>query len=225
MAANIAGVLAGWAADKQALTGLRPPYFRGLMHRRKAAQAAANAAAQQLVYLDNASTTQLAPQVLQAMLPYLQQHYANPSSPHQQGNLVRAALEQARRTIATLIGAQQGHLFFTSGGTEANSWALQGVLENHQITHVITSAIEHASVLQPLAALVKAGRLSRSYVPLDAQGAVRYEALEALLAAHSGVLVSLMHGNNELGNVTDIARVGGLCRRYGALFTVTWCRR
>ncbi len=169
------------------------------------------------VYLDNASTTQVAPEVLEAMLPYWREVYANPSSPHAWGNQARTAVEQARRTISHLLHAPPGTLFFTSGGTEANNWALQGAVTAHHLKHVITAQVEHMSVLQPLRALEGRGLVRCHYVALDAQGGIRYEDLERLLGRYPGALVSLMHGNNELGNLTDVVRVGSLCRAHGAL--------
>ena len=169
-------------------------------------------------YLDNAATTPLDPAVLDAMLPYLAQHYGNPSSLHGPGRQVRAAIEQARKSVAQLINAAPSEITFTSGGTEADNYAIFGSVRSLGLAHAITSPLEHHAVLHPLQALAKSGETALSYLRHDAQGRLDLDHLEELLAAHPRTFVSLMHGNNELGNINDIAAIGEICARYDAVF-------
>ena len=171
-----------------------------------------------IIYLDNAATTPLDPLVLEAMMPYYKHDYGNPSTHHQLGSRSKVAIEGARRSMANILCAEKGHIFFTSGGTEGNNWALRGLITANNITCVITSPIEHRSVLAPLQHLAQQDQITLHYLPLDPQGHVAHNALGDLLAHHPNALVSLMHGNNEIGNLTDIAHVGALCRQHGALF-------
>src|SRR5690606_25807206 len=119
---------------------------------------------------------------------------------------------------AQLLHASPAEIFFTSGGTEADNMAIVRSVEDLGITHIITSAVEHHAVLHTVEELEKTGKVVLHLVQLDAAGNVDYEHLEQLLAAHPKALVSLMHANNELGNLTDIQRVSELCQQYGAIF-------
>ena len=170
------------------------------------------------VYLDNAATTRLDPAVLECMLPYMRERYGNPSSTHSLGVTARAGVEDARRIVAEILGVSPGNIFFTSGGTEANNWAIIGMLMVDGMKHVITSLLEHVSVLHPVQALAQQGRIEVSYVPVKDNGELDYNALTSLLQRHPKSLVSLMHGNNEIGNMSDLYVIGALCREYGALF-------
>ncbi|WP_151086219.1 cysteine desulfurase family protein [Hymenobacter baengnokdamensis] len=170
------------------------------------------------VYLDNAATTPLDPEVLDAMLPYLSQHYGNPSSLHGPGRQVRSAIEVARKTVAQLINAAPSEITFTSGGTEADNYAIFGSVRTLGLRHAITSPLEHHAVLHPLQALAKNGETELSYLRHDAQGRLDLGQLEELLATHPRSLVSLMHGNNELGNLNDISEIGDICARHDAVF-------
>ncbi|MGB3617426.1 MAG: cysteine desulfurase family protein [Catalinimonas sp.] len=169
-------------------------------------------------YLDNAATTPLDPAVFDAMVPYLRDHWGNPSSIHGWGRQVRAAVERSRKQVAELLGAAPAEIFFTSGGTEADNTALLGAVRTLGIRHVLTSAIEHHAVLHTLEHLAGQGEIALTYATLDARGHVDLDALEAWLAAHPGGLVSLMHGNNEVGNLLDLRAVGERCRAHGACF-------
>ena len=169
-------------------------------------------------YFDNAATTPLDPEVLAAMLPFLSQHYGNPSSLHGPGRQVRAALENARKTVAHLLGAAPAEIAFTSGGTEADNAAIFGSVRALGLRHAVTSPLEHHAVLHPLQALAKTGEVALSYVRHDAQGRLDLAHLGELLATHPRSLVSLMHGNNEIGNLNDIEAIGALCARYEAVF-------
>jgi cysteine desulfurase len=170
------------------------------------------------VYLDNAATTPLDPQVLEAMMPYWLEHFGNPSSIHSHGREARAAIERARKTVAALLNTSPAEIFFTSGGTEADNAALRCSVESRQIKHAITSPIEHHAVLHTLEDLEKRGQVAIHYVRLDDKGHIRLDHLEELLQTYPQALVSLMHGNNEIGNITDIEAVGTLCKQYNALF-------
>lgn len=171
------------------------------------------------VYLDNAATTALDPQVLEAMLPYLQQHHGNPSSIHSYGRETRAAIERARKQIAKILNVSPGEIFFTSGGTEANNMALQCSVRDLGVQHIITSPIEHHAVTHTVEALQTEGKIALSYVRILSDGSVDYDHLLELLQLQKGkTLVSLMHANNEIGILLDIARVSEMCTQYNALF-------
>ncbi|WP_035558951.1 cysteine desulfurase family protein [Hymenobacter sp. IS2118] len=177
-----------------------------------------NPAAPAFVYFDNAATTPLDPEVLEAMLPFLSQHYGNPSSLHGPGRQVRAAIENARKTVAHLLNAAPAEISFTSGGTEANNYAAFGSIRTLELKHAITSRLEHHAVLHPLQVLAKAGEIELQYLKHDAQGSFDLAHLEELLAGQSRTFVSLMHANNEIGNLNDIEAIGEICARHEAVF-------
>ncbi|HMU13417.1 MAG: cysteine desulfurase [Bacteroidetes bacterium] len=170
------------------------------------------------VYLDNAATTPLDPEVLDAMLPYMREHHGNPSAIHSFGRTTRAAVEQARRKIASLLNCSPGEIIFTSGGTEADNMAIFGSVRDLGVENLITSPIEHHAVEYVAHALHAEGRARIHWADLDAQGRVDMGHLEQLLKANPKALVSLMHANNEIGTRIDLHAVGALCRKYGALF-------
>ncbi|REA62396.1 cysteine desulfurase [Dyadobacter luteus] len=170
------------------------------------------------VYLDNAATTRLDTEVLEAMVPVMAEQYGNPSSIHANGRAARSLIERARKSIAGILNAAPAEIFFTSGGTEADNTAIRSSIETLGLTHAITSKIEHHAVLHTLEHLQKAGRIELSYVNLDEQGAVDMEHLEVLLQSNPRSLVSLMHGNNEIGNLLDLETTGDLCEKYNAIF-------
>ncbi|OON70606.1 cysteine desulfurase [Hymenobacter sp. CRA2] len=170
------------------------------------------------VYFDNAATTPLDPEVLDAMLPFMREFFGNPSSIHGHGRKVRAAIENARKTIAHLIGAAPAEISFTSGGTEADNYAAFGSIRTLGLKHAVTSKLEHHAVLHTLEALEKSGEIELSYVRFDEQGKLDLEHLDELLGSHTRSFVSLMHGNNEIGNLNDIEAIGQLCRTHGAIF-------
>lgn len=170
------------------------------------------------VYFDNAATTRLDSEVLEAMLPLMTEQFGNPSSIHGHGRAVRSAIERARKTIAGLIGAAPAEVFFTSGGTEADNTAIRCSIETLGLTHAITSPIEHHAVLHTLEHMHKHGQVQLSMVRLDARGNIDLEHLEELLRNNPRSLVSLMHGNNEIGNLLDLEAVGQLCEQYDAVF-------
>jgi cysteine desulfurase len=170
------------------------------------------------IYLDNAATTPLDPLVLEAMLPHLQTNFGNPSSIHSHGREARSAVENARKTVARLLKCSPSEIFFTSGATEADNMALMGAVFSAGIQHIITSPIEHHAVLHTAQWLDKKGFAKVHFVQLDSSGHVDMDFLESLLKEFPKALVSLMHGNNEVGNVTDIQQVSKICRQYAALF-------
>lgn len=170
------------------------------------------------VYLDNAATTRLDPEVLDAMLPLMTEQFGNPSSIHSHGRIVRSAIEKARKTVASLLNTSPAEIFFTSGGTEADNTAIRGSIETYGITHAITSPLEHHAVLHTLEHLAKAGTIKLSLVKVDEKGHIDLNHLEELLKANPRSLVSLMHGNNEIGNLLNLETVGDMCRQYGAVF-------
>lgn len=170
------------------------------------------------VYLDNAATTALDKEVLDAMLPYMTEHFGNPSSIHGFGRQTRAAIEQARKTVAKLLNVSPAEIFFTSGGTEANNMAIRCTIEQHGITHAISSPIEHHAVEHTLEALAHAGKMKLSMVRLKPDGHVDLEHLEELLANNPRSFVSLMHANNEIGNLLPLKKVSELCQKYNAIF-------
>jgi cysteine desulfurase len=197
-------------------TGKLPPEFRTFAQRFSQTM-------MQRTYFDNAATTRLDPVVLEAMLPLMQENFGNPSSIHGHGRVVRSAIEKARKTVANLLGAAPAEISFTSGGTEADNTAILGSIETYGLTHAITSPLEHHAVLHTLQHLAKLGRIKLDLVGIDSQGVIDYDHLEALLRAAcsehpAGTLVSLMHGNNEIGNLLDMKRVGTLREAYNAVW-------
>ncbi|WAC11709.1 cysteine desulfurase family protein [Dyadobacter pollutisoli] len=169
-------------------------------------------------YLDNAATTRLDPEVLEVMLPLMTEQFGNPSSIHSYGRAVRSAIERARKNIAAILNAAPAEIFFTSGGTEADNTAIRSTIETLGLKHAITSRIEHHAVLHTLEYLKKTGQIELSFVNLNDKGEVDLAHLETLLASNSRSLVSLMHGNNEIGNLLDLNAAGDICERYNAVF-------
>jgi cysteine desulfurase len=169
-------------------------------------------------YLDNAATTRLDPEVLEVMLPLMTEQFGNPSSIHSYGRAVRSAIERARKNIAAILNAAPAEIFFTSGGTEADNTAIRSSIETLGLKHAITSRIEHHAVLHTLEYLQKTGQIKLSFVNLNDKGEVDLAHLETLLASNSRSLVSLMHGNNEIGNLLDLEAAGDICEKYNAVF-------
>ena len=170
------------------------------------------------VYLDNAATTPMDDRVIEAMLPFMRAHFGNPSSVHSHGREVRSAIEKARKKVAELLNASPSEIFFTSGGTEADNTALVCGVESHHISHAITSPLEHHAVLHTLEMLAKKGKIQLSLLDVNEKGEINLQQLESLLQANPKSLVSLMQGNNEIGNLNDLERIGTLARTYDAFF-------
>jgi cysteine desulfurase len=170
------------------------------------------------VYLDNAATTPLDPEVFEAMKPFLLEDFGNPSSTHSHGRKVRAAIESSRKKVAELLQCTPGEIIFTSGGTEADNTLIVGGLHTYGLKHIISSPIEHHAVTHTVEEMAKTEGIQYHAVQLDAHGHVDLVHLESLLKEFPGALVSLMHANNEIGNLLDIKRVGELCDQYKAFF-------
>ena len=173
------------------------------------------------MYLDNAATTRLSRRAMAAMLPLMEGEQGNPSSLHSYAREARKALERARGQVARCIGADEGEIVFTSGGSEGNNYLLRGAIEANRDrgSHVITSAVEHPSVLNTLRALEKQGRIQLTVLPVDGYGRVSVVDLFAALQPDT-VLVSVMLANNEVGTLQPISSIGNLCRERGVLFHV-----
>jgi len=170
------------------------------------------------IYFDNAATTPLDKDVLDAMLPYMTTHFGNPSSIYSYGRETRLAIETARKTVARLLNAHPGEIFFTSGGTESNNTAIAAAIRDLGCKHIISSPIEHHAVLHTVEHYGD-GDVSLSFVRLLLGGHVDLEDLENQLASREErCLVTLMHANNEIGNLLDINAVGTICKKYNAIF-------
>jgi len=171
------------------------------------------------IYFDNAATTALDPEVLEAMLPYMTTHFGNPSSIYSYGRESRLAIETARKTVARLLNAHPGEIFFTSGGTESNNTAILSSIRDLGCRHIISSPIEHHAVLHTIEHYACGENVTSSYVKLLPDGHVDLADLEEQLKEQKErCLVSLMHANNEIGNLLDIDAVGNLCKQYNAIF-------
>lgn len=171
------------------------------------------------IYFDNAATTALDKEVLDAMLPYMTTHFGNPSSIYSYGRESRLAIETARKTVAKLLNAHPGEIFFTSGGTESNNTAILSAIRDLGCKHIITSPIEHHAVLHTVEHYDHSGEVTSSYVKLLPDGHVDLDDLEDQLKDHEDrCLVTLMHANNEIGDILDINAVGILCKKYNAIF-------
>ena len=171
------------------------------------------------IYFDNAATTPLDPQVLEAMMPYLTNRFGNPSSIYSYGRESRVAIEGARKSAAKILNAHPAEIFFTSGGTESSNTAITASVRDLGCTHIITSPLEHHATLHTVEHLYKTGEAAIDFVNILPNGHIDLEDLEQRLAASSEkTLVTLMHANNEIGNMLDIHAVGELCKMYGAIF-------
>ncbi len=171
------------------------------------------------IYLDNAATTSLDKEVLDAMMPFLTDRFGNPSSIYSYGRETRMAIEQARKTVAKILNAHPAEMFFTSGGTESSNTAITAAVRDLGCKHIITSSIEHHATLHTVEYLDKIDAAKVSYVKLLPNGHVDLDDLEKLLAStYEKTLVTLMHANNEIGNILDINAVGELCKLYNAIF-------
>ncbi len=168
--------------------------------------------------MDHASTTPMAPEVIEAMAAAFVEIFGNASSLHQPGLSARAALEEARERVAGLIGAEAGEVYFTSGGTESDNLAIRGaaLANRDRGRHIITTTIEHPAVLEPCKALEKEG-FEVTYLPVTREGLVEVEALEAAIREDT-ILISIMHANNEIGTIQPIAEAGEIARSRGIVF-------
>lgn len=170
------------------------------------------------IYLDNAATTAIDRDVLEVMKNTMEFQFGNPSSIHAHGREVRTIIENARKSVAKLLNTSPAEIFFTSGGTEADNMAINCGIHDYGLTHAITSKIEHHAVLHTLEILEQKGKIKLSFVNLDEKGHVDLNHLEELLSSNERSFVSLMHANNEVGNLLDIEKVGDICEKYNAIF-------
>lgn len=171
------------------------------------------------VYFDNAATTPIHPEVREVMHDAIDNFYGNPSSIHHEGRNVRAAIEKARKTIANYLNASIGEIFFTSGGTEANNMALKCAVRDLDVERIITSPIEHHCILHTVDALKKEKNIEVVLINISNKGCFDLNNLETLLKnSDKKTLVSLMHGNNEIGTVCDMSQISALCETYNALY-------
>jgi cysteine desulfurase len=171
----------------------------------------------QPIYLDYNATTPLDPEVAEAMRPYLYEHFGNPSSSHWYGRQTKQAVEQARQQVATLLHCQPDEVVFTSGGTEANNYAIKGVAlaQQRRGNHIITSAIEHPAVIEVCKYLETKG-FEVTYLPVNACGLVELETLAGAIRPQT-VLITIMHANNEVGTIQPIADIARLAQQHGIL--------
>jgi cysteine desulfurase len=170
------------------------------------------------IYLDNAATTVLDDRVLEAMLPFLKNQYGNPSSVHKHGRETRVAIEKARKTVAGLLSVSPGEIVFTSGGTEADNTAILGAITSLKPSQIISSPLEHHAVLHAAAVYAERLQIPFTLLGVDEQGNLDLNQLAGLLEKHPKSLVTLMEGNNEIGNLTDLETIGSLCKESGAYF-------
>lgn len=171
------------------------------------------------VYFDNAATTSLDSEVLETMMPYLTDKFGNPSSIYSYGRETKLAIENARKSVAKILGCAPGEIFFTSGGTESSNTAINCSIRDLGCKHVITSRIEHHATLYTAENVARLGLASLSYVNTLPNGHIDLTHLDELLAkSEEKTLVTLMHANNEIGNLLDVKAVGELCEKYGAIF-------
>ena len=173
---------------------------------------------EQFVYVDNAATTKLSPAVLEAMMPYLTEEYGNPSSLYRFGNHAKRAIEQARKEVADVLGAEPFEILFTGGGTEADNWVkeIMRSLKARGKNHFITSAVEHHALLHSAQRLQKEG-FEVTFIPVDREGQIDPEQVRAAIRPETG-LVSIMFANNEIGTIYPIQEIGAICRQAGVLF-------
>ena len=171
-----------------------------------------------VVYMDHAATTPVRPEVVEAMLPYFSERYGNPSSLYALAREAKGAVEEARGRVAAAIGAEPEEIFFTSGGTESDNWAIKGVAAGLRKRggHIITSSIEHSAVLRPCQALEREG-YRVTYLPVDEFGRVSPDAVEDAITKET-ILVSVMAANNEIGTIQPVAEIGRVAHDHGILF-------
>lgn len=170
------------------------------------------------VFLDNAATTPISPEIIDMMQEMMKTNYGNPSSVHSYGRESKIVVEKSRKTIAKLLNTSPSSIFFTSGGTEADNMAIKCAINDYTIQHAITSKISHHAVLYPLLDLEKEKSINLSYVDIDKNGEISLSHLEELLKSNSRTFVSIMHANNEIGTIQPLKEIGILCKKYNAIF-------
>ena len=170
------------------------------------------------VYFDNAATTPLDKKVLEKMLPYMEQGYGNPSSIHKKGREIKSAIEKSRSKIAELLSCEPGEIFFTSGGTEADNMFLINTVIEKNIDTLITTKLEHHAVLHCCDYLSKVNKTKIRFVETNDKGDINYQDFEDALKSNKRSLVSLMHGNNEIGNINNLKKISKICTQHNAIF-------
>jgi cysteine desulfurase len=176
------------------------------------------------IYLDNASTTKTDEEVIKTIKKYYADDYGNPSSIHYKGQKARESVEKSRKIIAESINADADEIFFTSGGTESNNLALKGIFfaSNKDKKHIITTSIEHKSVIESCGWLKEEGAVI-SYIDVDSEGFLDSEKLKKEINENT-ILVSVIHGNNEIGTIQDIEKIGEICKEKGVYFHIDACQ-
>ncbi len=169
------------------------------------------------IYLDNAASTPIAPEVISIMHKMMIEDFGNPSSIHSYGRTAKNIVENSRKKIADLLNTSPGSIFFTSGGTEADNMAINCAIEDYNITHAITSKISHHAVLYPLQSLAEKKKIKLSYVKIDKNGLVSNDHLEELLNKNPRSFVSIMHANNEIGTIQNIIGINEICKKNNAI--------
>jgi len=171
-----------------------------------------------MIYMDNAATTRTAPEVVQAMLPWFSENYGNPSAIYSLGSAGKKAINEARRTIASILGAKQEEIYFTAGGSEADNWALKAAAEAYagKGKHIITTKIEHHAILHTCEYLEKRG-FEVTYLGVDQDGMIDMDELKAAIRPDT-ILISVMFANNEIGTIEPVGEIGAIAREHGILF-------
>ena len=173
------------------------------------------------IYFDNAATTPIDPEVFKTMLPFFTEKFGNPSSIYSYGREARMAIENARKSVAKILNAHPSEIFFTSGGTESTNTAINAAVNDLGCKHIISSPLEHHATLHCIEHLAKTGRVKVSYIKVLPDGKIDYHDLEKLLKeSDEKCLVTLMHANNEIGTITDMEIVAGLCKKQDAILNV-----
>lgn len=170
------------------------------------------------IYLDNAASTPLLPEVMEIMMEVLKENYGNPSSIHSHGRHSRTVIEEARKIIANILKVSISEIFFTSCATEANNIIIKKVIESRGVQTIITSGLEHPCVANTISDMTKRHDLKIIFVPNDSDGNLDYGFLENAVKENPKSLVSIMYVNNEIGNINDIGKIGEICKANGALF-------
>ena len=173
---------------------------------------------ERVIYLDNAATTQTAPEVVDAMLPFFSEHYGNASTVYGLGSKSKEAISKARETIAGILGAKENEIYFTAGGTESDNWALKATAEAYREkgNHIITSKIEHHAILHTCEYLEKNG-FEVTYLDVDESGVVKLDQLKAAIRPTT-ILISIMFANNEIGTIEPVEEIGKIASEHGILF-------
>ena len=170
------------------------------------------------VYFDNAATTPISKKVLDKMIPYMEDGFGNPSSIHKRGREIKSVIEKSRSKVADILSCEPGEIFFTSGGTEADNMFIINTVLEKKIDTIITSKVEHHAVLHCCDYLNKTQNINIKYVSINDNGEVDLDDLEKITSNNKNSLVSLMHGNNEIGNINDLKTISKICEKNNVVF-------